>query len=222
MPISVVQTGPMSNSSVSIFSPQTCIKSNFLKFRQTCTDVSAPFWNPCFHISPQVRCSLGCHRRCVWSSPHTCSPCTCQSQLSWYDPRSPASRCPASDPCRNSFVSILLLRWYFLVCCWPQHSHHHISTAATSYAGQQMVLLSALFLCASASGIQPAPLLLLYASIFHFAPLSHHYWQVYFCGKLESGCWNMKNGCELSAEAVKRNRVTLVSVKHIILSYFCF
>lgn len=58
-------------------------------------------------VSPQVRCSPGCHRRCVLTSLHTCSLCTCQSPLSWCGLRSPASHCPTSDPCStHSFVRI--------------------------------------------------------------------------------------------------------------------
>lgn len=109
-------------------------------------------------FSPLVRCSPGCRRRCAWSCLHTCSPYTCQSQQSWCGPRSPASRCRASDPCsrdrlwafvhmhvfRSGFVTTLIL---VVCCCQSSLSSLEMNIESmficllhTSYAGKQTII----------------------------------------------------------------------------------
>lgn len=106
--------------------------------------------------SPLVRCSPGCRRRYEWSSLHTCSPYTCQSQLSWCGPRSPASHCRASGPCgTESFVSM---------CCSPiskQFIGLQHTSEQTAVSWLQIMFLSGFV----ALKMQPASLACVYVSL---------------------------------------------------------
>lgn len=50
---------------------------------------------------PRELCSPAFHRRSWWWCHPACFLYTCRNPQSWCDPRSPASRYPASDPCRR-------------------------------------------------------------------------------------------------------------------------
>lgn len=141
---------------------------------------------PCisfFAVLPLVQCSLGCRRRCVCSCLHTCSPYTCRSQRSWCGPRSPASRCRASDPCsgQRSWALAYTCRISAQCCCpdwccsaplqpvWVVYlSAAHLTRRETNnhFLCLKTFFLSSCLLCALA--IQSVSLLVFDVSGLHF------------------------------------------------------